>query len=229
MANIEYVTVKTTSDGGPNEPQVRWNVNPIEYTSMSIRPNYGPNAGNMLTTNYEMQPQRSESPERRDTVYFRETHSADNFMMYRQVRDDVCLWPTMRVITGFSYTTRMETGGARCIWMKNIGFSMVNKQGQDRRYWFSADIPKQFDTNWIDRTWDIPPEDRAQMQNYYFEGLWFRLTSEGGSGTTSKNSVWRGGNFKLKYFAGYEGNQRRWVVGTYCTRLQMDSHIIQEK
>ena len=113
------------------------------------------------------------------------------------------------------------------MWMKNIGISIVNKQGQDRRYWFSEDLTKPLTTSWNDRTWDIAPNDRFEMSDYYFEGLWFRLSTEGGS--ISKDSVWRAGNFKLKYVAGYESDARRWVVGKYCTRPYMNNEIIQEK
>ena len=178
--------------------------------------------------NYELAPNRTEPPERRDTTYLRHIHSADNLMMYRQERQLGCLWPTMNVITGFSWRCRMQTWGSRSMWMKNIGISMVNKNGQDRRHWGSADATKPTTTDWVDYLWDFSPDDRVAMRDYYFEGLWFRLSTEGGS-ATNVDSVWRGGNFKLKYFAGYEGDDRRWVVGKYVTRLYMNNEIIQER
>ena len=134
------------------------------------------------------------------------------------------LWPSMSLIQGFSFRWSQNSTAGHGLFMRNCGISIVRRDGYGRQYWGSDTYSRNNTYDWQTTRWNFSADDRDAMKDYYFEGLWVRASSDGGTGTRATEL--KVGDFRLYYSAGSPSGLRRWVVGKYVTRLYFGNEII---
>ena len=230
MTNSRYLTLPTVeyAQDGVFPEGFEWHRGLIQNLPLNIRADFGDRGAN-IRQNKELEPTRAEPIHQGSSVYFRATNDNDYEMNYWQDTSQTAIWPTMRVVKGFSIRWRQHSVASRAMWLKNVMVSMRNKDGDDLKWWASEDLTKETDPDADQnkfRRFAFSDADQRDMADYYFEAFGFCLGTEGG--TTGRESEFTIGSFRLWYQAGAASSNNRWVAGKYVSRPYISTELLRD-
>ena len=227
MSNTTYETAPITGNGMFDAPAICWhkgNITPADGNSISCE------FGNRGTVSGDVQwpVSRDGSKLIHETGAYTisGTNGKSHDCVYRQ-SEQPALWPRMNLILGFSFRWKQDSNNGHGLFMRNCGISMVNRDGGDRKHWGSAEFSRSSSLDWQSTRFNFTEADRGAMGGYYFERLWFRASTNGGTGT--RGTSLQVGDFRLYYSAGSPSSLRRWVIGKYVTRQYFGNEIISPR
>ena len=230
MSNIQYLTAAPYGSGANDSSyaseEIEWNKGLIDYYGQNVTCDFG-NRGAVLSRDTSQDLRRSEPIQRLNSVYIRGDNGTTHHAIFSQQRDQPALWPSMSLLDGFTLRWKQDSTASRALWLRNAMISMCDRNGRIRKFWGSYDQSKRNDYNWGSTVWRFSDQDKRDMAQYYFEGVMFRLSTEGG--TIQRETSISIGGFRLLYNLGPQNANHRWVIGKYVTRLYFGNEIIQPR
>lgn len=225
MANTEYHTVPTKSDATDSDEEVVWNTGNLVSFDSSIWPNFGNTSELKQSTNWGVNRKSNKYIYNADSYYMGGNNGKSHEANYVQESNKSGYRPSMANLKGFSIKAKQDSTAGHGIYLKNVCISMTNDTGGNQKIWASGDQSRKDNYNWNRYSFNFSASDIASMTPYYFDRIWIRLSTSGGTGT--RETYVTLGALKLKWDVG--PSNARWVVGKRLTSPYIRGEQIQEK
>jgi len=225
MSNTTYYTVPTSSSAGDSDEEIVWNKGNLVYHSGSITGDYGNTSTLESDTNWALTRKSDRYIYNHDAYKIGGENGRDHDGIYMQENSKSGFRPSMGNLTGFSIKCRQDSTAGHSMYLRNVGITMTNDTGGNRKIWASNNISRRDNYDWNRINYTFSTSDIASMSSYYFDRFWVRVSSEGGSLTRTTYVTL--GAVKFKWNVGPANAS--WVLGKRITSPYIRSEQIQSK